>query len=274
MTDLLLFPRLTRAAGRRILQASDGEGRDPALARAAGEAVAAWGATGGRRVTTSELLEMRESLVAIGRDCGYERARGRPDHAAFDARCTIWFGETDLIPVGEGLRDDIWSWLGVCLLPDLVARRFPGQPDERFLGGPRNVFQRHWMRARAFDLGLGAAGRWSLVETLGEDAMVQILERPSISSQPELARAIGQVWLERSRTEPAGGMQDVARAAIRALRILDESRGLAALEPELLAELVQGVFEDAEAGSGVAPQPDPPPRRRSLLGALLGAGRG
>jgi hypothetical protein len=243
MTEVLLFPRLSRAAARRILQEHCDEVPDVAAARAAGEAATVWGASGGRRITPRELDELREAMLGIAKACG--QGTTSTDHAAFDMRCSVWFGESDLVPVGEGLRDDVWTWLAVSLLPDLVTWRFPGRPEDRFLGGARNVFQRHWMRARAFDQGGASKRRWALVSALGEDAMVQILERTSISSQPELAGSIARVWLERSRTSPPGGMQNTARRAIRSLRIVNESRGLAVMEAADLDAVVVELFDDA-----------------------------
>lgn len=255
MTEVLLFPRLSRAAARRILRDHSGDLADVKAAREAGDAAATWGASGGRRITPAELDLLRKAMLDIAKDCGFGAASA--DHASFDSRCSIWFGETGLVTTGEGLRDDVWTWLAVSLLPDLVAWRFPGQPEDRFLGGARNVFQRHWMRARAFDQGGHSKRRWALVSALGEDAMVQILERTSVSSQPELAGSIARTWLERSRTSPPGGMQNTARRAIRTLRIINESRGLALMDVADLDALVAELFEEAarhEAGAKSPPQ--------------------
>jgi hypothetical protein len=184
---------------------------------------------------------------------------------------------------GEGLRDDVWTWIGVCLVPDLVAWRFPGQPEDRFLGGVRNVFQRHWMRARALDVGGSRPLRWRLVQAMPEDALVQIMERPSLSSQPELAGAIGRAWLAQSEASGHRGLEDITREAVREIRILNESRALAAMDLPDLDQFVQAVFADVAARHGTsdaqprsppeAEQRSAPPRRRSLMGTLLGRGR-
>jgi len=276
MRETKLFPRLTTAAARRLLNDAASLAGDPARARHDGEGAATWGASGGRRVTAAELAEIRTALVTLAETCGFPNGGDRVSRAAFDARCTAWWGETQALPLGEALRDDVWTCLAVALLPDVVRWRFQGLSAERFLGGVRNTFQRQWMRALAFDRGEGADGRWRLVELLPEDALVQVMERPSVGSQPELARAIGEVW--RSRSEGAGGppSEDLTRAAVRDLRILNETQLLAGLSASDLQSVVAATFDAAAARlaplaadeAQVAGETSTP-QRKSLIGALF-----
>lgn len=272
MRETRLFPRLTTAAARRLLADAAALASEPGRARRDGEAGATWAASGGRRATAEELTEIRTAIVELAEAYGFPDGGDRVSRAAFDARCTAWWGEADALPLGEALRDDVWTWLAVALLPDVVRWRFQGLSSERFLGGVRNTFQRQWMRGRAFDRGEGAEARWRLVELLPEDALVQVMERPSVGSQPELARAIGEIWLRRS--EAAGPpSEDLTRAAVRDLRILNETQLLAGLPPIDLQSVVEATFAGAATrmqGSSVdIGAAAPTPRRRSILGALF-----
>ena len=83
-------------------------------------------------------------------------------------------------------RHSFHSWLPGAFL-DLSPKRFTG--------GVRNAFQRLWMRGSTLDRGEDRPDRWGLVRALSEDAMVQIFERASISSDARLARAVAEAWV-------------------------------------------------------------------------------
>jgi hypothetical protein len=276
MRETKLFPRLTTAAARRLLADAAALASEPGRARRDGEAGATWAASGGRRATLDELMEIRTAIVELAEACGFPDGGDRVSRAAFDAHCTAWWGEADALSLGEALRDDVWTWLAVALLPDVVRWRFQGLSAERFLGGVRNTFQRQWMRARAFDRGEGVEARWRLVERLPEDALVQVMERPSVGSQPELARAIGEVWLKQSEGPQGPPSEDLTRAAVRDLRILNETQLLAGLEADDRQAVVAATFAAAAArlgrqspGEAELAVEATTPRRKSLMGALF-----
>lgn len=269
MTSPRLFPRLSASAARRLLREFDEAPLDPERLQSAAQPFTTWAASGGRRASPDELQEIRTAILEVARACGYPNG-GEREARAFDAGCTMWFGETDPVPCGEALRDDVWTWIGVCLLPDLVSWRFKGRADERFVGGVRNTFQRHWTRARVFDRGADASDRWHLVSALSEDAMVQVVERPSVGSSPQIARAIGEAWLSIVAEQPGVPMELLARTAIRDLRILGASVALTGMRQDALNKLTAKVFAAAAARLTRDTQPAPRPApRRSILDTLL-----
>ncbi|MDE2663822.1 MAG: hypothetical protein OXI39_12570 [Gemmatimonadota bacterium] len=188
-----------------------------------------------------QLDEVREALLQIARTNGLGAHAEGPSFSRFDAATGAAMGEMPLLESGEALRDDVWTFIGVTLLPDVVHWRF-GEARERYLGGVRNTFQRLWLRAKALDRGAEHPQRWGLLEELTEDALVQITERPSIGGDPTLARAVAEAWLRARNHHGRRAMESIMRRAILRVRIWNEIRSLADLPSDLLAPTLDEAF--------------------------------
>ena len=101
------------------------------------------------------------------------------------------------------------------------------------------------MRGQILDRGEEHPERWMLVETLSEDALVQIFERASIAANAPLARAIAEVWTETAGEIGRGGMEDVMRRSMKLIRLRNEIVDLCALSESDLAAEVKAVFRTA-----------------------------
>ena len=198
-------------------------------------------ATGGSRVRPNQLAALRDRIVRIGQSNGFGDDGVRDTQAAFDAEVAASLAEDPLFQSGEALRDDVWTFVGASLAPDVVHWRF-GSARERYLGGIRNTFQRLWIRGRALDRGGGHPERWRLLEELSEDALVQITERPSLGGDSVLARAIAEAWLRASHRHGRTAMELIMRQAALRVRMWNEIRSLADLLPEDLAGVLDGAF--------------------------------
>ena len=198
-------------------------------------------ATGGTRISSHQLVLLREGLTVLATTHGFGSSSGRSDLAQFDANAAAWIVQHELFASGEVLRDDVWNFIGAVVAPDIVHWRF-GAALERYVGGVRNTFQRLWMRGRALDRGADHSKRWQLLEDLTEDALVQITERPSIGGDPLLARAIGEGWLRAARHIGKAAMEPVMRRAVLRLRIKNEIRSLSELPVHILVRLVDDAF--------------------------------
>jgi hypothetical protein len=174
-----------------------------------------------------------------------QEAAGRSLYADFDKRAARYLGACPLLGSGEALRDDVWAFISIVMLPDVVAWRFPSRSPSRFNGGVRNAFQRLWMRGHYLDRGDGHQDRWGLVSHLTEDAMVQIFERPSIPATPGLAPAIAEVWIDMAREHGRGAMEEITRIAIKMLRIKNEIVDLSMLPHGEITMLIKDHFEMA-----------------------------
>jgi hypothetical protein len=248
---MVSFPRLSAAAARRLL-VKPGVRRKIDAQRMMDAAAphVTWAPTGASRASEKLLEQIGSDVRALARDCGFPKEGSTGSRATFDARASAWFAMTGIIPVGEALRDDVWTWLALALLPDVCAWRFEARASERFLGGRRNALQRLWMRGRAFDLGPDAAEeRWSLLAALSEDSMVQITERPSIGADPRLACAIGDAWRRASARAPGISREDLMRTAVRNIRAAGEVICFAALGDDELVREVDRHFANAISAS-------------------------
>ena len=254
---VILLPRLPTPAAELLLAQHMANGFATWSgfdARALPEAVR-FAATGGSQVRPDQLEALRERIVRIARPKGKEDASVRATQAAFDAKVAASLAEDPLFQSGEALRDDVWTFVGTSLVPDIVHWRF-GTARERYLGGIRNAFQRLWMRGRALDRGAGHRERWELLEELTEDALVQITERPSLGGDSVLARAIAEAWVRASRRHGKTAMEPIMRRAALRVRIWNETRSLADLPSGVLAGVLDDAFdlprESDEANPGTA----------------------
>ena len=202
-------------------------------------------ATGGSRSSARDLSDLRRGIHKIAVSCGFENGSGKRQHARFDSDASVWLAENEILASGEGLRDDVWTFIGVAMAPDIVYWRF-GSARERYLGGVRNAFQRLWTRGQGLDRGSSAAGRWKLLESLTEDALVQITERPSIGGDPILARQVAEAWVRAVERYGKGRMEPIMRHAALRIRIQNEIRSLSSLTQANLSRILDSFFEIAE----------------------------
>jgi hypothetical protein len=246
MSEVLLLPRLHSLGVRHLLadlQRLTASTLDARMERAS--PFLSWGSSGGSRASSAQLQAFRKDLVTLAGEHGFPEGSNLKKRAAFDAACGAWLLELGPIVGGEALRDDIWAFVACCVAPDICVWRFEGAHPERFAGGVRNLFQRLWLRARAFDRGEGADDRWGLVQELTEDAMVQIVERPAIAADRRLASAIAEAWVAILPQTGSGRMEAVTRKAVRQLRISNEIICLGALERGQLEAIVRAAFTTA-----------------------------
>ena len=138
------------------------------------------------------------------------------------------------------------------LLPDIVRWRFPGGEkgqtgEERFSWksrGVRNTFSRVWWRACILRQPQ-TENPFELLYQLGEDELVQIMERPAIAGSPILARQICRSFIDISNTATGISRSDLLRDAMKRLRRLLTMVSFDALDEEVLRALVDGIFAES-----------------------------
>lgn len=268
---VVLLPRLPDAAAEILLQQhmSGGFATWPGFKPDDLPASVRFAATGGSQVTSTQLGELRSRILQIARSNGFGDPDVRATHAKFDAELSASLAEDSLFESGEALRDDVWTFVGTALAPDIVYWRF-GVAPKRYLGGIRNTFQRLWLRGRTLDRGTDHSDRWLLLRELTEDALVQITERPSLGGDPALARAIAEAWLRAALQHGRGAMEPIMRRAALRVRIWNEIRSLADLPSEDLAGTLDDAF-DIRTEHGISEAPKSP-RRVSEAGLADGHG--
>ncbi|WP_297730312.1 DUF6339 family protein [uncultured Maricaulis sp.] len=222
--------------------------------------------TGGSPATPAELEALRRNMADLASQHGYPTAPSQAQQAGFDAACARLLAGHALLASAETLRNDVWAYLSIILFGPITAWRFPGLSADRFRGGPRNAFQRLWLRAECLDRGESSSARWDLLGALTEDAAVQIVERPAIAGDARLALAIAEAWNRCAERVGKSRMEPVMRTAVKAIRLASMVRRLDCLDDASLAAEMDAVFEAACREHEVKP------RRLRALASALGVG--
>lgn len=245
---MLLFPRLSKLAAERRFE----EIRRLSIAdlhidnvRITDEATFAQ--TGGQRVTAAQLKRIRQSVLKIAKRFGFPTAGAEKGKAEFDAVCAVWLRKEAGIETGEGLRDGVWAYLTIELMPDVAAWRFPQRNQRRFLGGVRNTFQRLWRRAFLLDHAGDTRTLREYLSTLQEDSFVQLIERPGSSANPYVASRIAAAWVRASRWPDCGPMEDVHRKVMKELTQLGAVICLDYLPEQQLDALLDRLYRELSA---------------------------
>jgi hypothetical protein len=249
MDTQLYFPRLQRDAARHLLGVYTTMPILEVAERAALESDKSYWyptAPSGMHATAEVLSEFQATVRAVAKRHGYpralgekDRARGRFDRDLVQDICSI----APLLP-SEAACEPVWSFLSLVVAPDVALWRWPNTKArddyERILGYPRNVFRRLWWRSFALGVGPGSVG-----SDLLEDEAVAILERTSIGGNRPLVRVIADAQIHRFGRAPK--RTDLMRDVMKRIRRLHAFISFHSLSEDELREVVDGVFDEAEA---------------------------
>lgn len=262
MSEHVLQPRLAQSDARRLRDKLISEGADVSFEQSAFEqalsSARAFPSTGGRKSSMGEMASLRERcLEVVG-----EVSVGSPAEfgAAFDLRIGRVLYEHGVEASGELGDPEVWDFLALVLLPDLVARRLRLDEEDstpsaaslkaRLSGGNRrHVLQRLWRRWLVFGP--------EVVESrvLLEDDYVALLERSLTSGRPELARRVAESIKSSGAT--AGERRAYTRAFMRRLLVATGFVALDMNDQEHLDAVVRHVREDTVKFLGRALPDDP-----------------
>ncbi|MEK9507678.1 DUF6339 family protein [Gemmatimonadota bacterium Y43] len=240
-----LFPRLQAAPARRLAN----ELRHLTVAEARDRAScsledAYFPPSGGAPVGENDLVRLAAAVREAAEELGYPDDTNRQARAEFDVvGGRVLHTEMDISPA-EASEEGVWTYLTCRLLPDLVAWRFGPTPsvDDRFLTkgrGVRNTFGRLWWRWEVLGEG-DLAGR--LLRGLGEDQIVQIMERPVLASARPLARAVARCFLS---LDSAVATEALMRDAMKRFQRLGAFVRFEALSEAELDLLVRGALQES-----------------------------
>ncbi len=165
-----------------------------------------YSALGGNRCHPNDLHEIQESLTEIARQYGYPEET--PHHGLVDAKWGIWLHENLDITPHEASKDSVWQFLTVALLPDLVRWRW-GEAESKEASDRwitvrhrgRNTFGRLWWRCEIL-INPEHEKPYSLFESLREDELVQIMERPSFAGNRMLSKTTASVLIAHHDAYP------------------------------------------------------------------------
>ncbi|MFE9306212.1 DUF6339 family protein [Streptomyces sp. NPDC006706] len=153
-------------------------------------------ATGGDRVSRTQLKDLREGVLDLAKQAGFPGDSDRTRNAEFDLRlAALLHSEMGMVPA-EAASRDVWAFLALVLLPDIAFWRYPRPPKDRVLGTDltRHVFGRLWWRAQLVRAP-GDPEPYGALKILGEAAFDQIYaRRVALGGSPHLVRSILRVW--------------------------------------------------------------------------------
>lgn len=209
-----------------------------------------WNLSGGSEISPKDRIELVEGLENIAGEHGYPDYPTVASQQAFDRKACRLLHHSDVLLGAKGDTNRGAAWAGLtCLdVPHLAIWRHSekgkGISRDRLHGGPRNFLRRLWLRKSALLLDeKEGQDSWELIDQMSEDAVVQIIERPSLASDQRLASFMGLEWI-RHRNNGIQ-MEPVMRLATRRLRATSQTRMLSALNDQALEQVVVEAFNYA-----------------------------
>ena len=196
---------------------------------------------GGARIEGNQLAALRAVLIGLAEEHGMPGRLDRvPEFEGKAAR--VLYDELRMSP-HEAAQDEVWSYLTCCWLMDIAVWRFGADADERrYIGNVnRNTFRRLWWRAEILGPDID-------LTRLGEDELVNIMERPTIAADRRLARAVAFEFLRRIDEGRVAERMQLMREAMKRLLRLTPTVAFSALDDAEIRTVVHETFEAAVEG--------------------------
>lgn len=239
-----VYPRLPRTSGLAIIEETRSWGLDKLAASSSTDHPEAAPVATGTRVAASRLEEVCDRVRQAAVERGYPESLRRGREWTFDSAAGRALYETmDIIPA-DAATEGVWSFLSLIVLPEIGPWRFPERAQDRLLGHPRNVFRRSWWRAHVLGVDLDEAPEGQ--QPLGEDELVQIMERPTLAANPAVARAVRDGIFRGAARVPAARSEFGRDLTKRVLRLTPFISLDLLSEPELTM-LVDELIEQSAA---------------------------
>lgn len=196
---------------------------------------------GGQRIETHQLEQLRTDILELAREHGMPNRIIDP--SIFEGRGARLVREALPMSANEASHEEVWSYLTCCWLLDVAVWRFGAEADERrFIGNVnRNTFRRLWWRAEILGPDID-------LTKLGEDELVNIMERPTIASDRRLARTVALEFLARVDEGAADSRMQLMREAMKRLLRLTPLVAFQALADHEMRAVVEHCFTAAAEG--------------------------
>lgn len=202
--------------------------------------------TGGNRITGDQLKLLRAAVLAVATRFSYPDPPDKNSARSFDIACAVLLHEEMRLHPSEASRNEIWSFLGCVLLPDVVRWRFNDSTETiRFVGRERGMrrhaFGRLWWRAY---LAYNPCWKdpYAILRNLNEDDLVQVTERSSIAVRPSLLRSFCASFAAAARSYAHLPRRDLIREASKRMYRLLSLTAVEALNDHELRQLTDEVY--------------------------------
>lgn len=231
----LVYPRLPYGPSQRRLEEISGALRSGGIhavqAMASSEHSRAEPvATGGRIASADHIASVRSATTAAVAPWLERGSVGRTDASRFDlALASALHTSLSIVP-GDAAHDETWNFLTLVVLPDIAVLRFPEMHPDRFFGTNRNVLRRAWLRRDTLGDLTDSSER-----PLGEDEMVGLFERSSMSRNRDLVRAAARTVMA---FDGQGARSEWARELYKEIRYVTGPRALEGIDEDDLINLI------------------------------------
>ncbi|KUI48132.1 hypothetical protein AU198_19065 [Mycobacterium sp. GA-1199] len=239
---MLVLPRLAREPALQLLATLPLSGlKQLAAAMPDTGQTVTYTPVGGTRISDGELSTLRDELVTLAREHGMPYPIQNPSE--FEGRAARLLRQRLDISPNEASHEEVWTYLTCCWLLDVAVWRFGSQADpRRFIGNiNRNTFRRLWWRAEVLGPDID-------LTQLGEDELVNIMERPTIAADLRLARGVAREFLSRVDRGAAESRMQLMRDAMKRLLRLTPVVSFAALDDNELESAIEEIFNAAAVG--------------------------
>ena len=198
-------------------------------------------AVGGARIDLATLEQLRRDVLRLAGNSGMPG----PIHdiAAFEGHGARLLRQSLHMTPHEASHEEVWTYLTCCWLLDVAVWRFGGQAStDRFIGHiNRNTFRRMWWREEIL-------GTEVDLTRLGEDELVNIMERPTLYADRRLARAVARVFLHMVDEGLVRDRMRLMREGTKRLLRLTPFLAFPALKDAEIEVVVWDAFEAALLG--------------------------
>lgn len=201
-----------------------------------------------QRASSEELLGLRAKISGIAEEFGFPSSVSSKNLVEFDRSVGPEVHAQMTIMPADASSIDVWNFINTVVVPDVVLWRygkFSSQSkrwnisEDRLFDMTRTTIGRLWWRVHL--LGADLAGR------LGEDEVVNLLEKPRIGGYPLLSRALGTRLLtfssESNTTRRMELFRDVTKRLIRKMAV----QSVFVMTPEQVDEFVSSLFVESAA---------------------------
>jgi hypothetical protein len=240
----LLYPQLTNGTARRIIAdllplSPDYIHRNSRFSDSPHQE-AVYSATGGARASNAQILSLIVAVTNCAAECDFPAPPSQANRLRFDWEASNIVLRRMQVSPAEASHEGVWNHLCCINLPHIVRWRFPEDKEERYLSGRRNTFERLWRRGYLLnDPDRSDEPLWML-KHLGEDEIVQLMERPQLHGRPVLARTTARLFLINQSGCPRRELFREMQKRLRRLAAVIEFDTLTDIErDETLADVIQ-----------------------------------
>ncbi|MEQ4565253.1 hypothetical protein [Paenarthrobacter sp. CAP02] len=205
-----------------------------------------------QRAGSTELLNLRTKILGIAGEFGFPSKVSNKVLVEFDRNVGPEIHAQMEIMPADASTIDVWNFINSAVIPDVVLWRY-GQfhaeskkwtiSEDRLFDFTRTAIGRLWWRVHL--LGPELAGE------LGEDEVVNLLEKPRIGGYPILARSMGRHLLDFAATAQTGRRMELFRDATKRLLRKMAVQSVFVMTPEQIDFFVESLFRESAEALGI-----------------------